>query len=393
MNRKLEVLLITPESATEGQFRVIAEHEQVNLHYYPDLSSARASLDGKPDMIFVDASLLVRAGVVDEVLLGRMASAEIFAVGSDIHADLVRLLMKSGVHDVLSLPPSEAELLRELERVMEKRNQESMENAGKLLSFSNAKGGSGATTLAVNVAWALADSGAVSVLLIDLDIQFGDVALALDMKPAGGVMEALAQSRRLDKTLLSSMTLTAENGLQVLAAPTTPAALDAIRLDDLRRVLEVAVTSYDIVIVDVPRILTEWTREVWHWSDHVFLVVHGSVSEIRDGRLMLDEFSRLGIDKSHIHLVHNRKGARGESGDADVLNKAFDVASIHEVRNDYAVAIKASDSGKPIIAAASGSGMASDLRRLADEVAVLCNKSLPRRAGLIGRLLGNKPKH
>ncbi len=393
MNRKLEVLLISPESSTEGQFRVIAEHEQVNLHYYPDLSSARASLDGKPDMIFVDASLLVRAGVVDEVLLGRMASAEIFAVGSDIHADLVRLLMKSGVHDVLSLPPSEAELLRELERVMEKRNQESMENAGKLLSFSNAKGGSGATTLAVNVAWALADSGAVSVLLIDLDIQFGDVALALDMKPASGVMEALAQSRRLDKTLLSSMTLTAENGLQVLAAPTTPAALDAIRLDDLRRVLEVAVTSYDIVIVDVPRILTDWTREVWHWSDHVFLVVHGSVSEIRDGRLMLDEFSHLGIDKSHIHLVHNRKGARGESGDADVLNKAFDVASIHEVRNDYAVAIKASDSGKPIIDAASGSGMASDLRRLADEVAVLCNKSLPRRAGLIRRLLGNKPKH
>jgi pilus assembly protein CpaE len=393
MNRKLEVLLISPESATEGQFRVIAEHEQVNLHCYPDLSSARASLDGKPDMIFVDAGLLVRGGVVDEVLLGRMAGAEIFAVGSDIHADLMRLLMKSGVHDVLSLPPSEAELLRELDRVMEKRNQESMENAGKLLSFSNAKGGSGATTLAVNVAWALADSGAVSVLLIDLDIQFGDVALALDMKPASGVMEALAQSRRLDKTLLSSMTLTAENGLQVLAAPTTPAALDAIRLDDLRRVLEVAVTSYDIVIVDVPRILTEWTREVWHWSDHVFLVLHGSVSEIRDGRLMLDEFSHLGIDKDHIHLVHNRKGARGESGDADVLNKAFDVASTHEVRNDYAVAIKASDSGRPIIDAASGSGMASDLRRLADEVAVLCNKSLPRRAGLIGRLLGNKPKH
>jgi pilus assembly protein CpaE len=393
MNRKLEVLLISPESATEGQFRVIAEHEQVNLHCYPDLSSARASLDGKPDMIFVDAGLLVRGGVVDAVLLGRMAGAEIFAVGSDIHADLMRLLMKSGVHDVLSLPPSEAELLRELDRVMEKRNQESMENAGKLLSFSNAKGGSGATTLAVNVAWALADSGAVSVLLIDLDIQFGDVALALDMKPASGVMEALAQSRRLDKTLLSSMTLTAENGLQVLAAPTTPAALDAIRLDDLRRVLEVAVTSYDIVIVDVPRILTEWTREVWHWSDHVFLVLHGSVSEIRDGRLMLDEFSHLGIDKDHIHLVHNRKGARGESGDADVLNKAFDVASTHEVRNDYAVAIKASDSGRPIIDAASGSGMASDLRRLADEVAVLCNKSLPRRAGLIGRLLGNKPKH
>lgn len=393
MNRKLEVLLISPESGAESQFRVIAEHEQVNLHCHPDLPAARSALDGKPDMIFVDAGLLVRGGVVDEVLLERMAAAEIFAIGSDVHADLVRLLMKAGVRDVLSLPPSEAELLRELERVMEKRNQESMESAGKLLSFSDAKGGSGATTLAVNVGWALADSGALSVLLIDLDIQFGDVALALDMKPASGVMEALAQSRRLDKTLLSSMTLTADNGLQVLAAPTTPAPLDSIRLDDLRRVLEVAVTSYDIVIVDVPRILTEWTREVWHWSDHVFLAVHGSVSEIRDGRLMLDEFSHVGIDKGHIHLIHNRKGARGESGDADVISKAFDVASIHEVRNDYSLAIKAYDSGKPLIEAASGSGVASDLRRLADNIAALCNKSLPRRAGLIGRLLGNKPKH
>ncbi len=393
MNRKLEVLLISPEPGAESQFRVIAEHEQVTLHCHQDISAARAVLDGKPDMIFVDTGLLVRAGVVDEVLLERMAGAEIFAIGSDIHADLVRLLMKAGVKDVLSLPPSEAELLRELERVMEKRNQESMENAGKLLSFSDAKGGSGATTLAVNVAWALADSGALSVLLIDLDIQFGDVALALDMKPASSVMEALAQSRRLDNTLLSSMTMTADNGLQVLAAPTMPAALDGIRLDDLRRVLEVAVTSYDIVIVDVPRILTDWTREVWHWSDHVLLAIHGSVSEIRDGRLMLDEFNRLGIDKSHIHLIHNRKGARGESGDTDVLSKAFDVASIHEVRNDYSLAIKAYDSGKPLIEAASGSGVASDLRRLADDIAALCNKSLPRRGGLIGRLLGNKPKH
>jgi pilus assembly protein CpaE len=393
MNRKLEVLLISPEAGAEAQFRVVAEHEQVNLRSYADLSSARAALDGKPDMVFIDAGILARGNVVDEVLLGRMGAAEVFAVGSSIQAELVRLLMKAGIKDVLSLPPSDSELLRELERVMEKRNQESMESAGKLLSFTDAKGGSGATTLAVNVAWALADSGAVSVLLIDLDIQFGDVALALDMKPAGGIMEALAQSRRLDKTLLSSMTVTADNGLQVLAAPASPAALDSVRLDDLRRVLEVAVTSYDIVIVDVPRILLDWTREVWHWSDHVFLAIHGGVSEIRDGRMMLDEFSRLGIDKSHIHLVHNRKGTRGESADADVLAKTFSVANIFEVRNDYVVAIRAYDSGKPVCEVSSGSTLAVDIRKLSDAVATLCNKSLPRRAGLIGRLLGNKPKH
>jgi pilus assembly protein CpaE len=317
----------------------------------------------------------------------------LFAIGAGVEIDVVRMLMKAGVQDVLALPPSENELLNELERVMEKRNQESLENAGKLVAFSDAKGGSGGTTLAVNVAWALADSGLLSVLLVDLDIQFGDIALALDVKPASGVMEALAQSRRLDNTLLASLTVTMENGLQVLAAPLSPANLDAVKLDDLRRLLEVAVTSYDIVIVDVPRVLTDWTREAWHWSDHVFLAMQGCVSEIRDGRLLMDEFARLAIDKSHIHLIHNRKGARGESGGTEVMEKAFDVGSIHEIRNDYAVAIKSHDSGKPVIAMASASGLAADMRKLAEAVAALCNKELPRRAGIMGRLFGNKSTH
>lgn len=393
MNRKLEVLLITPDADAVGQFRFIAEHERVNFHSFTDTGTARAAIDGKPDMAFVDVSQLIRGGVVDAIQVERFGQAALFAIGADVETDVVRMLMKAGVQDVLSLPPSESELVKELERVMEKRNQESLENAGKLIAFSDAKGGSGATTLAVNVAWALADSGSLSVLLVDLDIQFGDIALALDVKPASGVMEALAQSRRLDNTLLASLAVTMENGLQVLAAPPTPANLDAVRLDDLRRLLEVAVTSYDIVIVDVPRVLTEWTREVWHWSDHVFLAMQGSVGEIRDGRLLMDEFARLAIDKSHIHLIHNRKGARGESGGTEVMEKAFDAGSIHEIRNDYAVAIKAQDSGKPLIAMASGSGLAADIRKLTETVATLCNKELPRRAGIMGRLFGNKSTH
>jgi pilus assembly protein CpaE len=393
MNRKLEVLLIAPDADVAGQFRVLSQHEQVHFHHFTDLPSARAAVDGKPDMAFVDISQLIRSGIVDELQIGRFNGVALFAVGAAVEADTVRMLMKAGVQDVLSLPPSEHELLKELEGVMEKRNQESLENAGKLVVFSDAKGGSGGTTLAVNVAWSLADSGALSVLLVDLDIQFGDVALALDVKPSSGVMEALAQSRRLDNTLLASLTVTMENGLQVLAAPPAPASLDAVRLDDLRRLLEVAVTSYDIVIVDVPRVLTDWTREVWRWSDHVFLAMQGCVSEIRDGRLLMDEFSRLAIDKSHIHLVHNRKGARGEAGGTEVMEKAFDVGSIHEIRNDYAVAIKAHDSGKPVIAMAAGSGLAGDLRKLAEAVAGFCNKSLPRRAGVLGRLFGNKSTH
>lgn len=392
MNRKLDVLLISPDPGVEDLFQVINTHEQVSFHSMTDLVAARTVLDSKPDMVFLDAGLLVRGGVVDEMLLGRLAESAVYAIGNSLDADLVRLLMKAGVQDVLPLPPATAELQRELERVMEKRNQESLENAGKLISFSDAKGGSGATTLAVNVAWMLAESE-LSVLLVDLDIQFGDVALALDMKPVSGVMEALAQSHRLDQTLLSSMTVTADNGLQVLAAPVTPAELDSIRLDDLRRVLEVAVTSYDIVIVDVPRLLTDWTREVWRWSDHVFLVMHGSVSEIRDARLMLDEFNHLAIENSHIHLVHNRKGTRGESGDAEVLTKSFDVAGVHEVRNDYALTIKAYDAGRPLSEVSSSAGVVGDLRKLADDIAGLCNKAVPRRAGLIGRLLGNRNKH
>lgn len=388
-NKSLEILVISRDPATAESVRQLVADAEIKANVQASAELVHG-LESPPELVIADAALLMSGQSVDGAALTSLAPAQVYVLAADTDVDVVRQFMKAGVRDVLASPLRGDELKKELEQVMETRDAQPDDGAGRLISFTDVKGGGGATTLAVNVAHALAAGQQLSVLLVDLDIQFGDMATFLDMRPRSSVLEALAQSRRLDATLLASLTLSHDSGIELLSAPLRPAELSTIQVDDLRRLLEVAVASYDVVIADVPRIFCDWTREIWRWSDHCFFALQGSVADLRAGRILLEDIARHGVDVEHVHFIHNRRGTRHESSNDDVMKKTFSVDKIFDIRNDYPAAVKAQDAGKPVMEVAPGSNLARDIGRLAEEVAELCNKPLRKRPGLFDRLFAKK---
>jgi pilus assembly protein CpaE len=278
----------------------------------------------------------------------------------------IRHYMRSGARDVFVKPLNADEIWKEMKQVI--GEEESKEQGGKLVSFMNVKGGNGCTTIAVNTALEIAKSKQLKTLFVDLDIQFGDAATKIDLKSPGTVMEALSQAERLDASLLTSLVSTSSHGLDVLASPDKLVGLDEIRPDDIKMLMEAAVEVYDLVIFDLPRVITPWVEEIFKWNDHIFLVAQGSVSDVRDGSLLLEHLHTIGASEDSIHFLHNRAGVKHAyaSVDSDQLAKSFKTKRLITIRNDYDTAIHSADLGKAVSDHEKHSKLAKDIKTLAD---------------------------
>lgn len=387
MKKPLRICVVSNETDLQGMLPGLTSDNHFQVETVPPASPQL--LDNVPsiaEVVIVESGDAQVLGSQLPEWLAEHKGAAVYAVSDSAELDEVRKLMRAGVADVFVKPLQEDEIIREMEQVMDKRD--AARTGGKLITFLNAKGGNGSTTMAVNTAVSLADDGEMQVLLIDLDIQFGDAAVALDLHPRSTVMEALSQAERLDETLLESLVATTDEGLHVLSSPARLDPLDSIRPRDVQKLLETALTCYDVVVVDLPRVVASWTNDVMRWSDHLFLVAQGSIASVRDSRLLHNHMHGLGVPDDAIHYIHNRAGAKHTAVATDQLQKALDSTRVVVIHNDYNDAIRAADMGKPVVIMAKSSPLAKDLRRLTEVVSSLCGHSHEKSGGLLGRIFG-----
>jgi pilus assembly protein CpaE len=188
--------------------------------------------------------------------------------------------MRAGANDVLFKPVDPNEARDVLSRVMElkKIHRAGTSAVGRTIAFMHLSGGAGATTLAVNTASALAKTiRSRQSCLIDLDIQFGNAASLLDLPSTSPVQEFIDDPTRLDESMLESMMLRHQTGLQVLTAPRVLMPLSAYGSDGIRNLIDVAKRNYEYVIVDLPVALAPWTDSVLKSASVIYLVTSMSV--------------------------------------------------------------------------------------------------------------------
>jgi pilus assembly protein CpaE len=280
----------------------------------------------------------------------------IVATAGDLSPATVRRLLRHGVADFIAQPIDRTDVPDVLRCADHKarRRQRHSPSQGRVLTFSRASGGAGATTLAVNVAHALARSHGPSgakVCLIDLDLQFGTVALQLDLHPTSGLFD-IAQARQcLDAELFSRSLVEHRSGLRVLAGPSAATSLEALRPAVVNALLQLARAEFDYVIVDLPSALTNWTETVLSHSDLVYLVTQLHVPAVWQLRRLLDVIEKLGLDDLPVQLVLNRlQGAFWGAGirrrqAEKMLGRTFDYC----IADQSDVLIDATDRGAPVL--------------------------------------------
>ncbi len=174
-----------------------------------------------------------------------------------------------------------------------------------MISLFGAKGGIGKTTLATNLAVALAQLRHESVALMDIDTRFGDVAIVLDLQPEKNISEAIADIDEIDRTNIKSYLTPHSSGISVLAAPSRPSDWRQVQITHVERIIRVLEETHDFVVLDTPGFFTELVGTALDMSDLVLLVTTMDVSSIKDCAMALDMLSAAEFPMDRVKLVIN----------------------------------------------------------------------------------------
>ena len=301
----------------------------------------------------------------------------------------MRLAMQAGARDYITRPVDVKSFLEAIRKVADEKSAAT--GSGPLLTaFVNAKGGSGATLLAANVAHVMAKRGHHKVALVDMDFQFGTLGLYFDIHPSMGIAEALEYTDQLDAIALNAYLVNHESGVQLLASTLNNIVLQReINIDSLNRLLSTMQSAFDHVIVDLPRQVDLPTTTVIERADHIVITTQQGLTHLRDAKRLLGILKdEMGIDKRRIMAVVNRYDTKAVIKLDDVRKMLSDI-SIETIPNDYKRVTENINLGIPLYKQSHSAPITKAVIQLA---ARLSDKNMTTaKQGLLSRMMGLNP--
>lgn len=276
--------------------------------------------------------------------------------------------MRAGVKEVLPSPVPRETLQAAIARAEAKLGVATMPRAaGQILAFIACKGGSGATFLATNLGYQLA-AESKKVVVIDFNLQFGDAILFVhDKKPATNLADVAHSMQRLDASLLASSLVQVTPNFGILAAPEDPGQAMEVKPEHVDTLLNVAVSHYDFVIIDVGRILDAVTLRVLDKANVIYPVLQMTLPFIRDANRLLTVFRSLGYPPEKISLIINRFEKSGDLGLADIEH-TLGMSGMRTIPNSYEAVAASVNRGIPIAQIARNNPVTKSLGEFAQSL-------------------------
>jgi pilus assembly protein CpaE len=301
----------------------------------------------KPQVLLVDipARNPGQALGVIERLHAEFPHMAIFACGDMMKRQVIVETMRAGAGEFLDRPPSTQSLLDAFSRLQATRRKTSDDpNRGRVITVLNAKGGCGATTVAVNLAVALNESHGNS-LLVDL-APIGHAALHLNAKPNFGVLDAFQNCHRLDSSLLDGFVTRCDSGIHLLAAPQVPTPIKPAE-DEVGRLFELTVNHYKYVVVDLSSRLDPLVQMVCAFSDTILMIAETDMIALLWNAARVHSYLGEASSRDKVRLVLNRFRKTPEFSDADA-EAAADARILWKIPSQYFVVGSAIDRGTPV---------------------------------------------
>src|ERR1700674_4277286 len=294
----------------------------------------------------------------------------VIAVTQSFDENVARILLQMRVADFLVKPVAAIDLVRACARVSQNHNGAAAPTEAQIYTFIPAVGGAGVTTLAVQTAMLMLNSGSArakpSTCLVDLNFQHGAVADYLDLEPRLNLAEIEPRPDRLDRQLLEIMLSYHASGLAVGAAPNRPAEMRSFDPDVVTRLLDLVSSNFDYVVFDMPRTWFSWTDSVLLGSNNLYVVCEMTVPGLRHAKRLVEAIhERLG-DGPKPQVIVNRFEQRLFSSGlrrADiqqVLGESFAAC----IPNLYGLVREAIDRGVPIDEVKPGNKITAQLKKL-----------------------------
>ncbi len=266
-----------------------------------------------------------------EAVRGAMRAGAVDYIWDYIKDDrLVRAIREAGVNQEPPPPPATLP-----------------EEEGKLIAVFTPRGGAGVTTLAVNLALAL-NTKEVPAVLVDADLQFGDVCAFLNLQPRVTIVDIAGHAEGLDEDMIRDVLLFHESGLPVVAAPVAPELADEVSLAGFLGVLQALRRSFGYVVVGAGSYLSEIILNVLEEADVVVSVVLPDIPSIKDARLLLDLFFKLDLPREKLALVMN-KMSKNDKINLDKVSESLSHPIMAQIPFDLTAVQGAINRGKPLM--------------------------------------------
>lgn len=352
---ELSVVIVAADSEQRAVLQVLVDGTSVARAVHSCASFPVAATDpvvrrvqsASPDVVLVDipADNVAPALRAVELLHQEIPESAVFAIGSMSQPHVIVSAMRSGAREFIERPTTTTDLLEAFVRLTAAQRRVHREgNRGKVFCVVNAKGGSGATTVAVNLALAL-QSAHGNVALVDI-APLGHAALHMNLKPLFSVADAIRNLHRLDSSLLESFMTRHNGGLQLLAGANTPVVMEP-STSEFARLFDLLVGHFRYVVVDASTRMDGTTRLVSNLSETVLLVAHADVASLWSAARVQQYLGETG-GRERVRLVLNRFRKIPGFSEADA-EAAAGVKLLWKIPNQYFAVSTAIDRGIPLM--------------------------------------------
>jgi len=331
---KIRVVIVDDIAETRENIRKLLQFE----HDVEVVGVGRTGREGievaketRPDVVLMDINMPDMDGITaTETIRRNLPYTQIVILSVQGDPNYMRRAMLAGARDFLTKPPSVDDLTAAIRRAGRMAHEErakapgrvatagtgplaglaTLVTQGKIIAVYSPKGGTGCTTLAVNLAMALHNEE-TPVILVDGNLQFGDVAVFLNEQSKNSVVDLAPRADELDPEIVEEVAVThAPSGVKILPAPARPEYAENVSGEQFAKVLQYLRRLFSYVVVDTSSILTDATLAAIDNSDLVILVTNQDIPSIKNARLFLDLAEVLKINRKRILFVMNRYDRR-----------------------------------------------------------------------------------
>ncbi len=332
---KIRILIVDDIAETRENIRKLlqfeADFEVVGAARTGD-EALQVAIETQPDVVLMDINMPDMDGITaTEAILESVQFAQIVILSVQSDADYMRRAMLAGARDFIAKPPSGDELVATIRRVAvrAKTERERRPTAaqvaaantaaerlggpsrpeGRAITVYSAKGGVGVTMLATNLAIGLNTSETPAVL-VDTSLQFGDVAVFLNLQIKNSMADMASRADELDGDVMEEVLMSHDSGLKILAAPQRPEIADEVKADQVRKVLLYLKRHFAYVVIDTSSTLDDVTLAVLDVTDMLVAVATPEIPAIKDARSLFETLSQLEFPRNNVFFVLNKMDKR-----------------------------------------------------------------------------------
>jgi pilus assembly protein CpaE len=324
----IRLLIVDDISSTRDNLQKLLSFED-DIEVAGTASDGREGLEAAhrlhPDLVLTDVNMPVMDGIeLTETLASELPTSPVIIMSVQGERDYLRRAMQAGAREFLIKPFSHDELVAAIRRVYQLEQKKGTflaktgppppeapavprSNApGEVILIFSGKGGVGKTLIAANLAVSLAEQTGERVALVDLDLQFGDIGVMLNLDHSRSITELVDGSSGIDDESLREVLANGPAGVKVLLAPISPELADLVTAEHVRALIAELRRTFDYVVVDSSSHLTEFNLEVIELAQRVLVITALTIPAIKDAKLTLKVLESLSVDPAATMLVVNR---------------------------------------------------------------------------------------